>query len=328
MSSQTLNGSQLTLTALQESDQEAFKRLLSTLLKANIDPSAFVYSGVVTDPTDSEYAKLSCSIAREKAHISLWPYQDSQTLKYKRVGLPALKDMLGGTVRADLPTTVREMMSIYLTGAGLHDRSDQFQDTAVTGFGAVQVSVSPEQFLIYGATTLTLKPKQRQLPIVLPILEIPGFRELSDFSLDWKRVLIADLDEVNATTLPYNLELEWLSFDTPKKISGYRYNNTTISMTSFGEGYYLGTVDVTYTRYDFGWATEGSQFLVQGPEIPTTQYMLSKVAAITGFPLTVEDVILTTYPKVTKGGLSTLTIVFKENNLRYTGELTIDYKAV
>ncbi len=328
MSSQILSGPQLTLTALQESDQEAFKRLLANVLKSNVDSSAFIYHDITPDSENSDFASLTCSIARERAHISLWPYQDEQVLKYRRVSLDALKNVLGDTVRADLPTTVHEMMSIYLTSTGYHDRSSQFQDVAINEFGTVTVSVKPEQFLLYGTTSFTLKPKQRQLIVVLPILEVDGFRELGDFLGDWRRLLVDNLDRTNDGTLPFELELEWMTFGSPQKVSGYRYNNTTIQVSAFGEGYYLGDVDVTYTRYDFGWATEGSQFLVTGPTVPTTEYMLGKVAEITGFPLTTEDVIWETYPKVTAGNLSTLTIVFKDDNPRYTGELTIDYKVV
>ncbi|MNF18122.1 hypothetical protein D3C80_2220240 [compost metagenome] len=47
----------------------------------------------------------------------------------------------------------------------------------------------------------------------------------------------------------------------------------------------------------------------------------------TGFPIAVADVITQTYANVPSGEVETLTIAFRDDNLRFTGELTIDYKA-
>ncbi|MNO07828.1 hypothetical protein D3C81_2301920 [compost metagenome] len=55
--------------------------------------------------------------------------------------------------------------------------------------------------------------------------------------------------------------------------------------------------------------------------------MINAVAAQTGFPIVLADVDIQTYASVPSGQVDTLTITFKAANLRYAGELTIDYKA-
>ncbi|MOA42431.1 hypothetical protein D3C78_1644780 [compost metagenome] len=135
------------------------------------------------------------------------------------------------------------------------------------------------------------------------------------------------MQTANNTSLPYPLEPALMTFGDPQKVSGYRYDNTTITVSAVGDGFYLGSVELTYSRYDFGWSQGGAQFLVNGPGTPTTQYMLNAVAQQTGFPIVLADVNIETYPPVPSGELSTLTITFKDTNLRYTGELTIDYRA-
>lgn len=327
MPSQTLNGTQLTLAALQESDQEAFELLLGTMLKKGTDPAGFEHGAVTADSTDANYANTTVTIAREKSHVSLWPYQGSQAVRYRRIGLPALKARFGGTIRADLPTTTRKLMQIYLTANNLFDRSNQIVDAPVTAVGNVTLSCLAGQFMLYGSTAFAVKPKQRQLVDVIKETKLLGFRTAGYFSNDAKTRLLSQMAADNGPTLPYPLEPALTTFSTPRKVSGYQYDNTEITATAAGDGYYLGSVDLTYTRYDFGWSQSGAQFLVTGPAIPTTQYMIAAVAAQTGFPIVLADVDVVTYSKVNSGEVETLTITFKADNLRYTGELTIDYKA-
>jgi len=327
MPSQTLNGTQLSLTALQESDQEAFEHLLSTLLKKDIDPSGFERGAVTADPTDAQYATTPVKVARDKAHVSLWPHSDSQTIRYRRLAMAALKARFGTTIRADLPTTTRKLMQIFLTSNGLYDRSEQVVDAPVTVVGNQTITVNPGQFLLYGGTSFTIKPKQRQLVDVIVDTTLVGFRTVGYFSNDPKTRLLDQMASDNGPTLLYPLEPALTSFGVPEKISGYQYDNTKIRATATGDGYYLGSVDLVYTRYDFGWSQNGAQFLVQGPSKPTTLYMVQQVALQTGFPIAVADVITQTYANVPSGEVETLTIAFRDDNLRFTGELTIDYKA-
>lgn len=325
MTLQILSGSTLALTALQVSDQEAFKQLLNTMLKSGVDSSGFEFDDVTPDPTDPTYATASVKVNRDQANVALWPYQGAQPIRYRRLPMTALKARFGATIRADLPTTTQELMRIYLTSNGLEDRSAQVVNEPVTAVGEHAIAFSANQFLIWGSVPFTIKPKQRQLVDVIKETTLVGFRELGYFSNDPKERLLNQMQADN--TLPYPLEPALTSFDTPIKISGYRYDNTQIRATATGDGFYLGDVDLVYTRYDFGWSTNGSQFLVNGPSVPTIQYMVAQVALQTGFPITVQDVNAQSYPSVPSGSLETLTITFKEDNLRYTGELTIDYKA-
>lgn len=327
MTSQILNGTQLTLTALQESDQAVFERVLGRMLKSGIDPAAFTRGTVRKDPAAADYAFCDVTVAREKANVSLWPYQGTQQIRYKRVGLPALAARFGTVVRADTPISARELFATYLTANGLYDRSKDIVDKQITAFGNVTFNVTEgDNFLLYGTTTLTFKPKQRQLVDVIKDTKLLGFRVVTDFAPLPKQVFVNQVTADNA--LLYPLEMNLLTLGTPQKLSGYQYDNTKIKLTATGDGSYLGSVDLTYTRYDFGWSTNGAQLLVTGPTKPTTAYMVSKVFELTGFPVSVDDVVVETYANVPVGTVETLTITFKADNLRYAGELTIDYKAV
>lgn len=327
MPSQTLSGTQLSLVALQGSDQEAFESLLSTLLKKDIDPSGFEHGVVTADATDAQYANTLVQVVREKSHVSMWPYQGTQSIRYRRLTMAALKARFGATIRADLPTTTQKLMSIYLTSNGLFDRGDQVVDEPVTVAAAKTITFKPGLFLAYGGSSFTIKPKQRQLVDVIKETTLVGFREVDYFSNPAKDRLINQMGADNGPTLPYPLEPLLTSFSVPEKISGYRYDNTKIVATASGDGFYLGAVELIYTRYDFGWSTNGSQFLVNGPSVPTVAYMVAQVALQTGFPITAADVNAQSYPSIPSGQVETLTVTFKDDNLRYTGELTIDYKA-
>lgn len=328
MTSQTLNGPALTAAALKESDQEAFERLLGGMLKAGINPSAFEHGPITVDPASAEHAKTDVWVSRNKAHISLWGYRNSLPIRYRRVTLEAVKNRYGSVIRADLPTTKQALMSIYFHENQLHDRSAQILDGEVAELGQVAVAVEPNAFLLYGETAFTVKPLQRQLSNVITNRMLDGFRALSDFDPTPYERLITQLGLANAESLPFPLEPDLLRLGTPAVKGGYARDNTSIVVTGFGDGYYLGDVQLTYTRLDFGWATGGNQHYVEGPETPTTAYMLSAVSAATGYPLTLDDVIVETYPKVAKGSLETLTVFFKADCLRYVGELTIDYRAI
>lgn len=326
MPSQILSGAQLTLAALKESDQEAFQRLLGSLLTAGVDASGFQY-GPIRVEADAQFAKTAVSINRSKADVSLWGYQNSQDIRYRRIALAALKSKFGSTIRADLPTTTKELMAIFCHANGLADRSDQVVNAPVNALGNVTLTMNPGQFLLYGSDTFVLKPKQRQLVDVIADTTLSGFRAAADFTGEATARLITQMQTDNNATLPYPLEPARMTFGTPEKISGYRYDNTKIVVTASGDGYYLGNVELVYTRYDFGWSQSGAQFMVQGPSVPTTMYMIAAVAQQTGLPITLVDVEIDTYQPVPSGELATLTIVFRADNLRYTGELTIDYKA-
>lgn len=328
MSLQTLNSAQLSLAALQESDKEAFQRLLTFLLKNNIDPTGFQHSEITQDSSDPNYALTQVSVDRRNAHISLWAYQDSVPIRYRRVSLQAVKNRFGNVIRADLPTTKAELLRIFLTGNGLADRGHQVVDGEITELGAVSLDIQDGCFLLYGTAEFTVKPYQRALTDVLEVTTIAGFRLPEDFIPEAETKLFTDLSTANNASLPYPLESEYLRWGNPEKISGYRYDNTRIQVEAFGDGYYLGTTDIVYTRYDFGWSTGGAQFLVTGPSQPTTSLMIAAIAAETGLPITLDDVVIENYDPVPSGELVTLTVFFKEDCLRYTGELTVDYRAV
>lgn len=324
---QILNNAQVTLLALKESDQEAFQRLLGFLLKPGIDPTAFMYTNIVGDIEDIDYANAIVSVDRRKANIELWSRQDNIQIKYRRTPLQALSSRFGSVIRADLPSTKKELFSIFLGRQGLYDRGDQVIDEVVDSLGMITIEANDGEFLIYGSTEFEIKPFQRYLEDVLQVYTLPGFRVTDDFDTPPTAQLFSQLDSLNGSAIPYPLEPEFITYGVPVKVSGYRYDNTTIEITAFGDGYYLGSATLTYTRYDFGWANVGSQYLVDGPVVPSTQVIINAIADQTGFPISLDDVVIETYDPIPSGEVQTLTVFFKEDNLRYTGELTVDYRA-
>jgi len=328
MTSQTLNGPALTAAALKESDQEAFHRLLAGMLQGGVNPSSFEHGPVTVTPDSADHATIEVAVARSKAHISLWGYQDSITLRYRRVSLEALKSRYGSVIRADVPISKKDLMAIYFHENQLHDRSEQIVDEPVESLGSVALAMQPDQFLLHGQTSFTVKPFQRQLSAVIANPVVPGFRTLSDFDAEPIELLVNQLGTVNADTLPYPLQPDLLVFSAPTLKGGYALDNTSITVTGFGDGYYLGSRELTYTRHDFGWSTGGNQHYVEGPSQPLTSYMVERVNALTGFPITLDDVVIESYDVVPTGELMTLTIFFKPDCLRYAGELTIDYRAI
>jgi hypothetical protein len=328
MTSQTLNGAALTVAALKESDQEAFERLLRGMLKSGIDPTAFEHGPIEADPESAQHAVTDVKVARSKAHISLWAYRDTLPIRYRRIHLDAVKARFGNVIRADLPSTSRELMSIYFHENQLHDRSAAVVDEPVMQLGTIEIAMTEQQFLLYGASQFTVKPLQRQLQAVITTSVIPGFRSASDFDSDAVEHLMNQVIATNQASLPYPLEPDLLRWGQPAVKGGYAHDNTSIILTAEGDGYYLGDIELTYTRMDFGWATGGNQHYVEGPTTPTTAYMIQRVSALTGYPISLEDVVAEVYPAVPSGGLETLTIFFKPECLRYVGELTIDYRAV
>ncbi len=328
MTSQLLNPGQLWLGVVRGSDEEAFQSLLSIMLKPGIDPKSFVHGAVTIDPSDPNKVTTPVSVSRAKADISLWQYTDSLAISYKRVKLSEISSYFGNVIRVDFPTTKREMMAVYFNLLNLHDRSDQIEDGDVLDTGVFEVNAVPGMAFLEGSTSFIVKPFQRQLTEVLQVTKVAGFRNPDDFTGDDDRVFLLDQIAAANPDLRYPLEYENLSFDTPVKISGYAYDNTSVVLTARGDGVHIGNIEIVYTRHDFGWSTGGSQHYVEGPTVPTTQYMIDKVSELTGYRIKITDVIVDTYSAIPSGELETLTIFFNPESTRYAGELTIDYRAV
>lgn len=328
MTSSLLNPGQLWLGVVRASDEEGFQLLLSTLLKDGIDPGSFTRGPIEASQDDPEKVSTVVKVARAKADISLWPYTDSTPISYKRVKLADVLRYFGGEVRVDLPTTVKDLMSVYFTQNQLHDRADQIEDFEVQDIGVIEISAIPGMAFIEGNASIEVKPFQRALDEVLSVTTIPGFRSAADVAQsNHSRFLFDQLVEANPD-LRYPLDFDLMEISSPTMISGYAHDNTTVDFLATGEGNYKGNVTLTYTRHDFGWMTGGNQHYMEGPSIPTTAFMIQKVSEITGFSIRLQDVVVEEYRAIPSGELETLTIFFQPDSLQYAGELTIDYRAV
>jgi hypothetical protein len=298
------------------------------MLKPGIDTKSFVHGAVTIDPSDPNKVTTPVSVSRAKADISLWQYTDSLAISYKRVKLSEIANYFGNVIRVDFPTTKKEMMAVYFSLLNLHDRSDQIVDGEVSDTGVFEVSAVPGMAFLEGATSFTVKPFQRQLSEVLQTTKVDGFRNPEDFTGNDDRIFLLDQIAAANADLRYPLEYENLSFDAPVNISGYARDNTSVVLTARGDGVHIGNVEIVYTRHDFGWSTGGNQHYVEGPSVPTTQYMIDKVTELTGYQIKISDVIVEPYSVIQSGELETLTIFFNPESTRYAGELTIDYRAV
>jgi len=328
MTSSILNGPSNTQAALQENDEQAFYRLLRSMVKAGVEVEGFEHSVPVTDPANPTQALIEVGIAPAKSMIDYWGYQDKIQLTYRRIPMSAMVQRYGSILRADLPVTVKTLMQGWFDRAGLYDRSEQFVEQSIATFGQHTMTIKDGQFLLYGGAPFEVKPLQRQLIDVLPNRTVTGFRTPTDFDTNVKAVLLSQLTAANPDTLPYPLEIDRITLSPVEVMGGYAHDNSRIRLTASGEGYYLGDLDVIYSRLDFGWYTMGDQIYMEGPPLPTLNYILNQASTQTGFPLSSDDVVATTFSKLTVGDLATLTIAFKPQNLRYVGELTIDYRAV
>lgn len=310
--------------ALRETDSEVFVSMLQRVLKSGVTAQGFVYGDPVAASGDT--STLNVSVDRDLSPVEHWQYTDSVQLTYKRIPLTAVTNRYGNVLRADLPTTVREVVKDYLLGLGFHDRSAQFTDANITTYGNETVTVGEGSLLLHGSAPFTVRPLQRQLSTVLSNTTVAGFKVPTDFTTGPEELLYSQLEAANTDTLPYPLESDKTSIGTLEVVSGYRDDNTRATITATGDGYYLGSVQVIYTRVDLGWYSNGEQYLVDGPRTPNLSDILDNLSTQIGLPLTITDVRPQNFTQLPVGSVTTLTIPFTEDNLRYVGEITVDYR--
>lgn len=312
--------------ALSSDDRTAFEIMLGALLRPTASPAWFTH-GDVTEVEGSDLVETPVSIDRSSAHISVWPYEGEVAIKYRRVKLSDLISRYGDVVRHDLPASRRQIMAAYFSSRGLHDRADQIKDGPVLTYTDHLFEVDGSPFLLEGSCALVVKPIQRALAAVVRNTKVDGFRLTSHLSQSAKALLVSQIQTGNSATLPNPLNPALISMGDPVVLNGYRYDNTAIRVTAVGDDFYQGSVDITYSRYDFGWVTGGNQVEVSGPRTPTLQYILQQVSAITGVSIAAGDVVSRTFPTQAAGTVSTYTIEFDPASVKFVGELTVDYRA-
>lgn len=328
MTSLKSNDVLLTEEALKVSDEEAFKLLLSVLMKPNVPVGSFTHDAPVLVNSDRRTSSINVRISDTNTDASLWSYRGTQQVQYRRVGLNEVGRKYGNVLRADLPTTSKTLMSNFFKTHGLFDRSDVFVDEVITTLNEHTFFTKPDSFLLTDTFNFKVRPLQRKMGDVVTVTTVPGFRTAEDFVDNATKHLVDQVEAANTATMPYKFDRELTSFRTPSPSNGAKVDNSRVNMQAIGDGYYFGFVFIDYTRYDFGWRDDGRPIFMTGPTMPTTEYILDQVAKLTGFPVTVSEISVRTYDAVPVGEVETITLLFVGGNLRYVGEITVDYKAV
>lgn len=328
MTSSKSNGVLLTEDALKVSDKEAFELLLSGLMKPNVPLGSFDHDAPVLTGTDRRTTSVNVRVSDTNTDASLWGYRGTQKIQYRRVGLNEVGRKYGTVLRADLPTTSRVLMSNFFKTHGLFDRSDVFVDEVITTLNEHTFFTKADSFLLTDSFNFNVRPLQRKMDEFVLVTKVAGFRTPDDFTDNATKHLVDQVEAANTATMPYKFDRGLTSFRTPSASNGAQFDNSRVNMQAIGDGYYFGFVFIDYTRYDFGWADGGRPIFMTGPTMPTTQYILDQVTKLTGFPVALSEILVKTYSAVPVGEVETITLQFVGGNLRYVGDITVDYKAV
>ena len=325
MSSLLLNGS-FANTALLQDDDGAFQTLLSGMLVPGTDPSVFgrdtpvAVSGVKT--------KLNVKVAKERAPVGMWVYQDQQAITYNRITLASLAAKYPPTIYADFPTTKKALFDSYLSKVGLFPRGDDITAGNVAAPGTVAMACKASSFLLTGSQNYTIKQAPKFLADVVKNTGLSLFNVTKDMSGVALTLMVAEVNAKNAATLPRPILATEVKAGVPRILNEYDGVNTEVELIGKNSEVYLDQVTLSYHRVNFSWYLGGTQMIIKGASKPTTTYLLSEIRRITGFTMEVDDIVPDDYATIPKGQTQTITVFIQPTSLRYVGEITIDYTAV
>lgn len=325
MSSTILDSNTLAEQALSSTDEEVFTSLLDMSLEDGVPRKGFRYTLI---PSASKEATIKISVDRSKADVSIWPNAGEFELSYKRIGLSDLTSVRGNVVRLTLPATKRDVAKQLFEQNEFHDRSASIVDGVVADFGDVELECDDNSLLLYGSTLIDFRHEQFPIYEVVKLSTLDGFREPSNFTSHFMTELTDQLLAVNSASMPFPVDITQMSLSQIEQVSEYAHDNTTAILEGFGDNIYIGEIEITYSRLNFAWYTLGTQYYVEGPSVVSVDAIIDAVTTQSGFPLTRDDIVIPNFPSIVQGELDTLTILFKPDNPRYVGELTVDYRAV
>lgn len=301
--------------------------LLNTLVKRGTPLTMFRHDTPVPVAGQETKTTINVRIAKERAPVDMWAYRDAQSVQYNRVPMAKVAAKYSATIYADFPVQVQELFSSYLNKAGLYDRGDQVQDAAITGPGTVTLKALPDSFMLTGEFAFTVKQATKYLIDVITETVLTVFDPTKNMNGAPEEHLVNSLNVLNAKTLPRPIVPSEVRFGKPVLLDEYDGLNTEVEIFGNNSEVYLGSILLTYHRVDFAWLLDGSQMVLSGPSRVTTDILLDKIRAKTGFTMTSDDVVYQVYDPVESGTMSTLTVFINEESLRYVGEITIDYTA-
>lgn len=327
MTSLLLNGSALSVSALQLSDEGAFQALLTTLVKRSVPLTMFKRDTPVPVEDTETQSIINVSIAKESAPVNMWAYRDAQPVTYNRLAMSKVAAKYSPTIYADFPISNTDLFSGYLNKAGLYDRGDQVVEGTVTAPGKVTLTAVPDSFMLTGSFAFTVKQATKYLVDVVPSTGLTAFDVARDMTGTAADKLVANVNLLNGSTLPRPITTSEVKFGAPSILDEYDGINTEVEMLSNNSEVFLGSVLLTYHRVNFSWLLNGEQMVLKGPSAVTTQLLLDRIRTKTGYTMNLDDLVVQPYDPVPKGTTATLTVVVNEASLRYVGEITIDYTA-
>lgn len=322
-----LNGSSLTVGALQQDDEGAFQALLNTLVKRGTPLTMFTRTTPVATGLNALQVKITIKVAKEKAPVDMWVYKDGQEVKYNRVLLSAVAAKYLPTIYADFPVSKAALFSSYLTKNDLYDRGAEVVPGTVAAPGTVSLAVGPNSFLLTGAQNFLIKQAPKYLADVVRVTQLTTFDVTKHMTGDAFTHMVNSVNTLNAATLPRPMTPTEVRPGAISKLNEYDEINTEIEVVNAGSEVFLDRVMLTYHRVNFSWLLNGEQLVLKGPRLVTTQVLLDKIRTKTGYSMDIDDLVVEAYDPVPVGTMRTLTVFIKEGSLRYTGEITIDYTA-
>lgn len=327
MTSAPLNGSTLTVGALEQNDAGAFQALLGTMVARGTPVTMFSRTAPVATGVTDVQASFTVRVAKEKAPVDMWVYKDAQLITYNRVKLSAVAAKYAPTIYADFPTTKNALFSKYLTKNELFDRGADVTAGAVTGPGTVQLTAIPGSFLLTGSQNFTVKQAPKYLSEIVEVTQLATFDPTKHMTGPAWNQMVASVNTLNASKLPRPILPAEVKAGVPVKLNEYDEINTEVEMINNGSEVYLDRVILSYHRVNFSWLLNGEQMILKGPRLVTTQILLDKIRTKTGYTMDMDDLVTSTYDPVPVGTTATLTVFIQESSLRYVGEITIDYTA-
>lgn len=317
----------LSIGALQKDDDGAFQALLQTMLSRGTPLNVFNRTVSLATGLNDVQAKTTVSVAKEKAPVDLWVYKDSQEIKYNRIRLLDVAKKYLPVVYADFPVTKKELLSQYFIKNGFFDRGGEVVAGSVTGPGTTTLAIVPTSFLLTGQQLFTVKQAPKYLGDVIKVKMLTAFDPTKNMTGAAFPHIVASVNTLNVANLPRPILVTEVKASVPRVVNEYDEFNTEIDLMNNGGEVYLDKVTVTYHRLNFSWHLSGEQMVLKGPRIVTTQVLLDKIRAKTGFSMELDDLVVETYDPVPVGQMRTLTVAIANTSLRYVGEITIDYTA-
>lgn len=317
----------LSVSALQLDDDGAFQTLLKSMLSKGTPTNVFTRTASVATGLNDVQTKTTVRVAKERAPVDMWVYKDSQEIKYNRIRLLDVAKKYPPVVYADFPVSKKDLLSQYFVKNGFFDRGAEVVAGTVAAPGSATLAIMGTSFLLTGQQAFTVKQSPKYLADVVTVRKLETFDATKHMNGTAFPLMLASVNKLNTARLPRPILVTEVKLSAPRLVDEYDEFNTEIDLLNAGSEVYLDKVTLTYHRVNFMWLLAGAQMILKGPSAVTTQILLDKIRAKTGYTMEIDDLVVEPYDPVPKNQMRTLTVTVAATSLRYVGEITIDYTA-